>query len=61
MRKIWDKYFGEAHGIVFVVDGSDSIRFDEVKETLAKLYDKNHGQYEVLKDIPVLFLLNKSD
>jgi GTPase SAR1 family protein len=61
LRKIWEKYFSSAHGIVFVVDAADPIRFEEVKETLAKLYDKNQSQHEALKDLPVLLLLNKKD
>ena len=43
LRKIWDKYFSVCHCIVFVVDAADPIRFDDVRETLAKLYDKNHS------------------
>ena len=39
LRKIWEKYFGECNMIVFVIDGSDPIRFEEVKETIYKLYD----------------------
>ena len=35
LRKIWDKYFDEAHGLVFVIDGTDEMRFNEVRETLA--------------------------
>ena len=40
LRKIWEKYFNQCHGLVFVLDGADSIRFDEVRETLAKIYDR---------------------
>ena len=38
LRKIWDKYFNEANCIVFVIDGTDPIRFEEVSETLARIY-----------------------
>jgi ADP-ribosylation factor related protein 1 len=27
LRKIWNKYFTECNGIVFLIDGSDEIRF----------------------------------
>ena len=23
LRKIWDKYFGECHGLIYVIDGAD--------------------------------------
>lgn len=46
---------------MFVLDGADSIRFDEARETLAKMYDREGNQYEVLSNLPVLFLINKSD
>jgi ADP-ribosylation factor related protein 1 len=30
LRKLWDKYYGEADCLIFVIDGADSIRFEEV-------------------------------
>ena len=38
MRKIWNKYFSECNGIIFVIDGSDEIRFQEVRETLDDMF-----------------------
>ena len=38
LRKIWDKYYSECNGVIFVIDGSDNIRFEEVEETIKKLY-----------------------
>ena len=34
LRKIWEKYYSEANGLVFVIDGADEMRYTEVKETL---------------------------
>lgn len=31
LRSIWDKYYAEAHGLLFVVDSSDKARFGEVR------------------------------
>ena len=59
LRKIWDKYFSECHGIVFVVDGSDEMRFSEVKETLDQVF-RDEDEF-ALHQLPVLFLLNKND
>ena len=76
LRKIWEKYFNEANGLVFVIDGSDEMRFNEVKETLRKVFQSDNK--DVLEDdsdstkigidssstfdsLPVLFLLNKND
>lgn len=36
-RGAWRQYYGEAHGIIFVVDSSDRQRVREVKEVLADL------------------------
>ena len=57
LRKIWSKYFAECHGLIFVIDGSDEIRFQEVKETISGLIQNE----STIKSQPVLFLLNKND
>jgi ADP-ribosylation factor related protein 1 len=31
LRGIWEKYYGETHGLVFVVDAAQPQRFDEAK------------------------------
>lgn len=65
LRKIWEKYFSEANGLIFVIDGSDEIRFNEVRETLAQVFardDSEEGKESSAFDsLPVLFLLNKND
>ena len=37
LRSIWDKYFRETHGLVFVVDSADPSRFNEAKNELGAL------------------------
>uniref|UniRef100_A0A8C9TTN4 ADP-ribosylation factor-like 13A n=1 Tax=Scleropages formosus TaxID=113540 RepID=A0A8C9TTN4_SCLFO len=44
-RRCWRDYYGEAHGIIFVVDSSDEQRLPEAKELLV----------DMLKQIPFLF------
>ncbi|KXJ24352.1 ADP-ribosylation factor-like protein 13B [Exaiptasia diaphana] len=56
IRPIWNNYFSEAYGIVFVVDASDRQRLHETRDVLhesmnsAKIYGK-----------PILILANKQD
>ena len=59
LRKIWDKYFTECNGAIFVIDGADQSKFDEVKSTLDRLYDR-HNPTDLV-DLPLLFLLNKKE
>ncbi|ETV91693.1 hypothetical protein H310_13763 [Aphanomyces invadans] len=56
LRAIWSKYYNESHGVVFVVDSSDTARFDEAKAALASML-----AHPELSDVPVLVLANKSD
>lgn len=60
LRKIWDKYFSESHGLVFVVDGADEMRFAEAKETIDQVFHDDDDESAV-HQLPVLFLLNKTD
>ena len=59
LRKIWDKYYSDCNCLIFVIDGCDKIRFEEVQETLNKLYDKENPND--LVNLPLLILVNKKD
>ncbi|TNV75728.1 hypothetical protein FGO68_gene16299 [Halteria grandinella] len=68
LRKLWEKYFNEAHGLIFVIDGADDMRLPEVKETLHHVFttQPSHDLESVntttaFDQLPVLFLLNKQD
>ena len=40
LRKIWTKYFVECDGVIFLIDGSDESRFEEVREVIDELYTR---------------------
>ncbi|XP_061755949.1 ADP-ribosylation factor-like protein 13A isoform X2 [Nerophis ophidion] len=52
----WGDFYGEAHGIIFVVDSSDRPRIKEVKEVLADLLKQPR-----VAGKPILVLANKQD
>jgi ADP-ribosylation factor related protein 1 len=56
LRSIWDKYYDESHGIIFVVDATTPSRFEESKRAL----DKVLGSRELF-DTPLLIFANKQD
>ncbi|KAF4533398.1 hypothetical protein B566_EDAN003691 [Ephemera danica] len=56
IRGIWNKYFTDVHGVIFVVDASAVDRFGECSEELERLL-----QHEKLAGKPVLLLANKQD
>ncbi|KAA8588753.1 hypothetical protein FQN60_010098 [Etheostoma spectabile] len=55
-RGAWRELFGEAHGIIFVVDSSDRQRIKEVKEVLADQLKQPR-----VAGKPLLVLANKQD
>ncbi|XP_040030671.2 ADP-ribosylation factor-like protein 13A [Gasterosteus aculeatus] len=55
-RGAWRELYGEAHGIVFVLDSSDRQRIKEVKEVLADLLKQPR-----VAGKPLLVLANKQD
>ncbi|KAK3103103.1 hypothetical protein FSP39_016439 [Pinctada imbricata] len=57
-RNLWEHYFKECHGIVFVIDSTDKLRFAVAKEELSMLLDHNEIKR---KRIPILFFANKMD
>ncbi|MCJ8733988.1 hypothetical protein PDJAM_G00230170 [Pangasius djambal] len=55
-RSCWREYYGEAHGVIFVVDSSDRHRMKEVKELLVDMLRQPR-----VAGKPLLVLANKQD
>lgn len=56
LQLLWDKYFLEAHAIIWVIDSSDRDRLNESIEAFNTII-KN----ELLDNLPLLFVINKQD
>eukprot|EP00245_Coleochaete_scutata_P005616 TRINITY_DN19277_c0_g1_i1.p1 TRINITY_DN19277_c0_g1~~TRINITY_DN19277_c0_g1_i1.p1 ORF type:complete len:204 (-),score=44.08 TRINITY_DN19277_c0_g1_i1:123-734(-) len=56
LRTIWEKYFEEAHAVLYVVDSAGQNRFEDVKGALEKVL-----RHEDLYGAPVLVMANKQD
>jgi len=56
LRSIWDKYFRDTHGLIFVLDSADPNRLTEAKNELDILV-----RTQELRGVPLLFFVNKQD
>lgn len=56
LRTIWEKYYEEAHAVIYVIDAACPSRFEDSKSALEKLL-----RHEDLIGAPVLILANKQD
>ena len=56
IRDIWNNYYHDVHGIIFVVDSSDKERYPESMKLLHSVL-----QHEYLKGKPILIFCNKQD
>ena len=56
IRKIWDSYYADVHGLVYVIDSSDANRLPESKACLAELMEDKR-----LVGKPMLIFANKQD
>ena len=57
-RNLWEHYYRECHGIIFVIDSSDKIRMTVAKDELNMLL-RNSDIAQ--KRIPILLFANKMD
>lgn len=56
MRGLWERYYPDCHGWIFVVDSHDSVRLEEAREAFRQAWNRPE-----LKDLPCLILANKQD
>lgn len=56
LRSIWEKYYEEAHAVIYVIDAACPSRFEDSKSALEKVL-----RHEDLKGAPLLILANKQD
>ncbi|KAL3852417.1 hypothetical protein ACJMK2_016061 [Sinanodonta woodiana] len=57
-RDLWQAYYRECHGVIFVIDSSDKLRIVVAKDELDALLKHPEVQR---KRIPILFFANKMD
>ncbi|CAI5949636.1 unnamed protein product [Closterium sp. NIES-64] len=56
LRTIWEKYYEEAHAVIYVVDAACPDRFDDARGALEKVL-----RHEDLVGAPILIFANKQD
>lgn len=56
IRGMWEHYYAECHGAVYVVDSADKERMEQAKEALRDATANEH-----LRGKPLLILANKQD
>ncbi|EPS69351.1 hypothetical protein M569_05414 [Genlisea aurea] len=56
LRSIWEKYYEDAHAVIFVIDAGCPSRFEDSKSALEKVL-----RHEDLQGAPLLILANKQD
>lgn len=65
LRGMWSRYYKSCHGIIFMIDSTDTERFQECYDTLIKItHDQSwndDGSYSELVSIPILMMANKQD
>ncbi|KAJ1563348.1 ADP-ribosylation factor protein 3, partial [Nowakowskiella sp. JEL0078] len=61
LQSLWEKYYGECHAILFVIDANDQDRLDEVQEAFGRMFFENMITNDSIEGVPVLMLANKQD
>ena len=57
-RTLWEHYYKDCNGIIFVIDSSDKLRMPVAKDELKLLLE--HGEIRQRR-VPILFFANKMD
>lgn len=62
---MWSRYYLSCHGIIFVIDSTDTERFQECYDTVMEV-SRDEGwrqgqSYDSMVNVPILMLANKQD
>lgn len=65
LRSMWSRYYLSCHGIIFVIDSTDTERFQECYDTVMEV-SRDEGwrqgqSYDSMVNVPILMLANKQD
>eukprot|EP00056_Hartaetosiga_gracilis_P010587 m.157899 g.157899 ORF g.157899 m.157899 type:complete len:197 (-) comp13351_c0_seq1:291-881(-) len=56
LQQLWENYYSDAHGVIYVVDSTNSERLEESHNSFGKLLSSRK-----LEGVPLLILCNKQD
>ena len=56
LQSLWDKYYAECHGIIYLIDSTDSERLEESWQAFDKMIKNDQ-----LVGLPLLVACNKQD
>ena len=58
LRSIWDKYYAESHGLIYVIDSADKEKMTDSIKTLHRILATSALE---LRNVPLLVFANKQD
>lgn len=61
LRSMWSRYYRSCHGIIFIIDSTDTERFEECYETLMEIANDSTWSMDGNSSVPILMLANKQD
>lgn len=61
LRSMWSRYYRSCHGIIFIIDSTDTERFQECYETLMEIANDSTWAMDGNSSVPILMLANKQD
>ncbi|KAM9886803.1 hypothetical protein OXX69_013600, partial [Metschnikowia pulcherrima] len=61
LRTMWSRYYRSCHGIIFIIDSTDTERFQECYETLMEIAHDSSWALDGTVSVPILMLANKQD
>ena len=56
LHSLWESYYSDAHGVMYVIDSTDHDRLEESKNAFERMVEN-----KLLQGVPLLVICNKQD